>query len=368
MRCCALSEQQAAARRRRDGLDDPSSFEGRVLLREDVRQLGIGTDVDGDGAGTPQRSGDVEADLGGLDLPGLAQVRFGDRVALVRSGVERGDLGTPAGLRAVLGHPLLDRGAPLAERPTLVPVDADDVRSALHDLAEADAEPLGQFPAQHRLVDAARGSGVGVEQRPERTRPLAVGAPGHVRDQDVAVQVRVQRPARPMPEHGRDQPVAFEADRATVSSAHDTGVLVEVGEGRIDRSVVGGLDGRSDAPITQSPQQGHGLRRRQRHVVRRPLRPRADPCPSSRVTALQQRLQISALDPARQTQGSGRSAVPAARLLGRLQVVVLDVEDHPDVVVGTVGAHRRDAHHDCGRPIPGPEVASSFGVHASTHD
>ena len=104
---------------------------------------------------------------------------------------------------------------------------------------QLDAEPARELVPKVGLVEVAGGEPVGAQDRLAVERPpLPVVGAGEVRDDHVRVQVRVLRPARAVPERGRDEALAVLADRAAAAAADDAGLALEIAERRLPGRLV----------------------------------------------------------------------------------------------------------------------------------
>ncbi len=87
---------------------------------------------------------------------------------------------------------------------------------------------LTQLVAQRGLVERAGGLGLGVELLAVQRGKATVGAAGHVRDQDVRVQLRVTGAGGAVPERRRDEPNALQPGDAVLAAADLAGLPLQV--------------------------------------------------------------------------------------------------------------------------------------------
>ena len=161
-----------------------------------------------------------------------------------------------------------DLGAALRERAYRLGRDADDLRHALSRTFPLDAECPSQLEAELRLVEVAGREPVGLEQRFAVERaPCPVGAPRHVGDDHVRVQVRILRSRRSVPVRGGDEPGAAFANDAVLALARHARLTLEVAERRLPRGEVRLVDRVRDLSAAERVQQADALRRREHEVV-----------------------------------------------------------------------------------------------------
>jgi hypothetical protein len=292
--------------------------------------------------------GGAEAELGRTRLPVSAKlVQVGGGLGVARR--DGGDLRCAPARGGVLGEVRDDLRAAGRERAQHGVGDAADLGHALDGWLPVDTEARRQLVAELRLVQRPGGEAVGAQQQVAVERaPRAVGALGHVRDDHVRVQVRIERAARAVRERGGDEARAPFADDAVSAAARDAGRLLEIGE----RGLPGGLVclARLEANplIPERVQQAHALRRAEhqiepRHRPQLPLHqsPHAsrrvellDPNPPHRhhsaqlapgggVHSAHQPPQVAVLDDTDEPQPRRASPVPDAGRLAATRVVVI---------------------------------------------
>ena len=160
----------------------------------------------------------------------------------------------------------LDLGAAAAERPPDRGGDPIDLGHAVTYGGPFDAEATGELDAQLGLIEEAAGAGMGVEAPGVEGGPAAVRAAGHVRHEDVGVQLRVAGAAGAVPEARRDESVAEHRDRAALAAAAEGGVAFHV----VQRGVDGGLmrlaRGSRDVLVAEAEEQADTLGGRERQI------------------------------------------------------------------------------------------------------
>jgi hypothetical protein len=133
---------------------------------------------------------------------------------------------------------------------------------------------LTQLVPQRGLVERAGGLGLGVELLTVQRGEAAVGAAGHVRDQDVRVQLRVAGAGGAVPERRRDEPAARQPRDAVLAAADLAGLPLQISQRRRDGGVVRPTHLEHQLRPAEREQQRHPLRRGERQVVaRQPIRP-----------------------------------------------------------------------------------------------
>src|SRR5262249_32256062 len=142
-------------------------------------------------------------------------------VLLAVSRLERRHLARMKAVTAGLVEVRLDLAPPLGELAEDVTGDAGDLRHALDRLVPRDAGRPGQLGSKLGLVKVASRHPVAAQPRlAVEGAPLPVArALRHVRDDDVRVEVRIERPARAVLEGRGDEAEGVFTLRATLSAA-----------------------------------------------------------------------------------------------------------------------------------------------------
>ncbi len=152
----------------------------------------------------------------------------------------------------------LDLLAPGREHGEQVGRDADDLGDALLRCRPGDTEPLGELPAQHRVVEVGGGQRVPVHGPGVDRRPLAVRAAQQVRHHQVGVQLRVPGPRGAVLERGHDPPVGADPvgalPVALVPAQPVPGDRLQVGQRLTDRGLVAGADRGRDLRLAEAEQ------------------------------------------------------------------------------------------------------------------
>src|SRR5258708_27549051 len=120
-----------------------------------------------------------------------------------------------------------------------------------------------------RLVQVARGLGVGEDVAEVERAPVAVRATDGVGDEDVRMQVRVARPARAMAKRSAEQAVTHDFVDAVAPAAGPGRLALEGAERGVDAFLVCITDDPGNVRLAEPQEDGHGLGRREREVETR---------------------------------------------------------------------------------------------------
>ena len=351
-------------------------IEGRRLFGEPlgaqqvlVYRLPIGTDggsrdpVEGVGQG-----GRVPADLDGLGLPDVAHRSLVEGLLLGLAGGQGGELGGPGGAEPDLVEVLLDLLAAVREVVPHLLVDPDHIGDAIADRAPFDAEPAGELVAQVGFVEVAGGGRVQVERATIQRPPGPVGALGHVRHQQVGVQMGVPGPAGAMPEPGRDEPVDLDLVDAVLPGSGPGGLPFEVVEGGVDGRIVRVAHRSGRVGIAEPGQDRHGLGSPEGQVETGDLAAGepAELLARGRVLAGPDGVEVVSGDVAIEAERSRRSAGPAAGGFADTAVVLVDSVGHGLEVVALAGQlDLADTEH---RRAPFVEVPTRVAIRRAGRD
>ncbi len=142
-------------------------------------------------------------------------------------------------LRSQRLHVLHQRLPPSREGLDRLLGNTDELTHPLDWLGPLDAEPAGELVAEVGFVQVPGGEPVGLQDRfPVERPPLALGGSRHVGDQDVHMEVRILRAARPVAERRGDEALAVLADVAGLAAADDARLPLEIAECGLPRSLV----------------------------------------------------------------------------------------------------------------------------------
>lgn len=192
-----------------------------------------------------------------------------------------------------------------------------------------------------RLVQTAGGLGMRVDRPPVQRRPAAILALGHVRADDMRVQLGILGPRHPVPVGRRHEPAGplrprllqpsritcpTLPTRAVMSPAHPARLPLQIGQRHVDRLLVRGRERTRQVLIADGKQDTDALRRRKRQIERRRLGPRAphrELRRSGRVLAVHHRLQLLGVELAREAEHVRPMTLPPTWRLTPACVVVL---------------------------------------------
>lgn len=156
----------------------------------------------------------------------------------------------------------LDNGAALCEQPAYFHRHARDLRLAVAvDRRPRHPEPLRELGSKRRLIHHPAGLQLAVHRPRVQRPPHPVLAPHPSRHQHVGVQLRITGARRAVHEPGRQQPVGIDLADARLPCSGERRVLLQIGERGAHGGVVGVADLDADVAATDSPQDGHRLRR-----------------------------------------------------------------------------------------------------------
>jgi hypothetical protein len=114
------------------------------------------------------------------------------------------------------------------------------------------------------VVGLRRGN-VGLEQHPSVDRqPASVEGLHLVRDRDMGVQIRVPSPAVPVGERGGDQASDVDLPDPLRPGPGEQGMLLDERQRLLDSVLMGPFDHSRHRRISDRPQGGHRLHRRER--------------------------------------------------------------------------------------------------------
>ena len=269
---------------------------------------------------------------------GCATVRSRPRrspVVLRFAGIQRGDLRRPADVPAFGERASISTPPRRKARNTAVGIPS---RSAMPLTTGPHATPSRRVSSSRevRLIEVAGGLGVQVEVAAVERRPPAIRPTGHVRHQNMGVEVWVAGPARPVPERRPNEPRhPRPGGRRRCHAATNTPTVPNIRAPRRPRrralaDLRGDLDRRGE-------QDGHRLRCPERQIEPRDGdRPGpAQPDTGLRVPALEHRPQPGAIDsPSR--PDSSRGAHPPPWCFSDRCSSLLAAGDGAQVVVGIV--------------------------------
>ena len=204
------------------------------------------------------------------------------------------------------------------EEGALVACDLEPRRPPHHGGRDRDAVGL-QAPGEFVAVVGADEVPVPSESRRLDALPLAFGVPGHVGDDAVGMELRVEIAAGQMPEPGRHQAFSLHPGptlRLRIPTPRLDELPLDPVEGGVDRFVVG-----PDDPSVADHQalERHRLRRRQRQVPPRAVFAPAVALasqlnPGSRHPARKHLLEALRVNVRLEAQGEGPGPAPEARL------------------------------------------------------
>jgi hypothetical protein len=159
-------------------------------------------------------------------------------VLLLLTRRKRRDAGGGEALRSERLHVLDQRLSPHREFSDRHLRDPFELGHALHGLRRREPQPLSELVAELGFVQVAGGEPVGLQ---DGLPPSASHSPSSARVMlatITCVQVRVLRPARPVPESRRDEALAVLAALSALAAADDAGLPLQVGERRLPGSLV----------------------------------------------------------------------------------------------------------------------------------
>jgi hypothetical protein len=265
----ALDLDPLAAVRERlaEGLDRLPAVEvGGVLCHRAVHRL-EGEPGRGGLAVVPEQDHDldVELDLARPLGPALAQRGWLQLALLGGAGGEGGGLaGGARSIGASRGGE--DLGPPGRELAQLVVLEAPELGDPVANLLPLGTEASDQPVAEQGLVEVAGGLGVLVDRGVVEAGPAPVRALGRVGDQHVGVELGVAGAGGAVAVGGGEVARALDEPGAAAAAPRPAGLALQVGEGGVDRALVG-VPHRGARPlVSERPQQRDRLRRREGEI------------------------------------------------------------------------------------------------------
>ncbi len=339
-----LVEPSAVGGGAADGPDDVVASVGGVVLGDQPGQFLVGHRQHRHPRLGPD-PGQVETEFSGPVLPPVPELVVREGVVFRAASGEGCDAGAVAGGGPLPDHRGFDLASPLAERPPHRVCHAVDLTDPVPvDRPEPEPRIAGKLVTKRSLKDGLGRVPDPVElPRVEPGEPTIGAATGVGHDQ-VAVQVRVTQPARPMIEARHQQPTPPLHIHSAMAPSHEA----RLGLQQLDDRRLGFVERPLDLPagvvVAEGPGDRDRLRHTQRHIQRlHPGRMLREPPTTIRAEPLEYRSEVLRIDPARQAEVVGQSAVPASGPFG-VEVVARRVvaADLGQVVVRAADLADRD--------------------------
>ena len=187
-------------------------------------------------------------------------------------------------------------------------------------------EPPPKHPPMHRpgrrlvLIQAVR----------LKRRPPTI-CPGHVRCDNVRVQLRIAGSGQAVAVRRRDEPLAANPERAVAPPAREARLALDVSERLSDRALMRIRQRRGHGLVADREQHAHALRCRERQVERGDLCPPvlgAEPLSRSWVAAVHRTHEPITVNATRHSNPAAAGADPPARCLAAAGEVILEPLRH----------------------------------------